>query len=79
MFKLSEGCSCLIVKLRVVFNLYMELGVVAQEGFDWLVNYVLLVSPMSVSYDHLAELSAVVTEVVDSGNIVAHRIVNLVK
>ena len=34
---------------------------------------------MSVSNDHFAELCAIVSEVIDTGNVVSHCIVNLVK
>ena len=60
------------------FNLFVELGIVAEKCLDRLVDYVLLVAPVSVCADHLAELGSVVAQVVDSDYVVAQSIVNLI-
>ena len=74
-FQLGEGRSCFIVQRRIFFGLCMELGIVMQQGLDRFSLDVFLIAPAAISDDHLAELRAVVAEMVDPRDLIAHRIV----
>ena len=57
------------------FNLFVELGIIAEKCLDRLVYYVFLVSPVSICADQLSELSSIVSQMVDSDYIVSQGIV----
>ena len=53
------------------FNFNVEFGVVAEKCLDRLVYDIFLVAPVSVGAYHLAELCAVVSQMVYSESIIA--------
>ena len=52
--------------------LYVELSIVSKKRLDWLLLKLLLASPLSVGNNHLTELSSVISEVVNTYNLVTH-------
>ena len=56
----------------------MELRIVGQQRLDRFTNDIFLVSPPAVSTNHLAKLSAVVTQVIDSNGIISQKIIDFV-
>ena len=77
-FKCCKSCSCLIIKLRMRFYFHMELRVIRKKGFNRFLDNILLITPMSVCADHLSELGAVISEMIDSNCFISKTVINLV-
>ena len=55
----------------------MELRIVAEQRLNWRIDNILLVTPASVGNNHLSELCAVVSQVIDSYHLEAQVVVYL--
>ena len=76
LFQISECLPGLVLQLRVLLRLNVELGIIAEQRCDLVGLYILLISPLAVSYDHLAELCAVVARVVPAAYIVSQCLID---
>ena len=56
----------------------MEFCIVSEKSLDRIFLELFLASPFPESYDHLAELCAVVTEMIDPDDIESHSVIELV-
>ena len=78
MFQSGKGRSGFILQRRGFFGLNMEFGVIVQQSLDRFSLDILFIPPAAVSDDHLAELRAVISEMVDSRDLVSHRVIYFV-
>ncbi len=63
----------------MAFHLYMELSIISQKRCDRFSYHIFLVSPMSVSADHLTKLCTVISYMIKSHYLESKGVVNLVK